>query len=143
MHQQALLVLKARGIGRDVNPVLGLPEYGFVGPSFARAHTVSVVEGPPAGKATGRLDRAPRAGFVHSFAALPLLLAFVHTHLYTSPRDAVVGLARKTSPIRNPCSIPDLCIRNAAHDLYEKGRSTTFGEWSRPLVYPYFRATLP
>jgi hypothetical protein len=26
-------------------------------------------------------------------------------------------------------AIPDRCIRNAAHDFDEKGRSTTFGEW--------------
>ena len=114
-------------VGRDVNPALGFPDYGFVGPSFTRAHTMSVVEGPPAGKATGRLDRAPRAGFVHSFASLPLLLAFVHTSLYVA-RRCCDRPAHQTGPNRNSYAIPDRCIRNAAHDFYEKGRSTTFGE---------------
>ena len=42
--QQASLVLRAHALGRDVNPALRLPEYGFVGPLFARAHVMSVVE---------------------------------------------------------------------------------------------------
>jgi hypothetical protein len=40
----------------------------------------------------------------------------------------VIGSPTKPARIAIHTAIPDRCIRNAAHDFYEKSRSTTFGE---------------
>ena len=47
------LGLQARAVGRNVYPALRLQAHGLVGPSFVRAHVMSVVEDPFVGKVTG------------------------------------------------------------------------------------------